>query len=56
MKKYEILEALDRISEYSDYEIQINAIYIRNIATEAYGLIKSLSRKERAIPTGRRKE
>ena len=56
MKKYEILEALDRIKEYSDYEVQINAIYIRNIATEAYRLIQSLSRKAKSLPAGRRKE
>lgn len=56
MKKHEILEALDRINEYSDYEVQINAIYIRNIAAEAYGLIQSLSRKAKSFPAGRRKE
>ena len=56
MREHEILEALDRINEYSDYEVQINAIYIRNIAAEAYGLIQSLSRKAESLPAGRRKE
>lgn len=42
MKKFEIKEALDNIAEKSDNEIALSADYIRKVATEAYGLVKTL--------------
>lgn len=44
MTKTEVKDALDRIKDYSDEEIAINWIFIKQVAEAAYGLIKSLER------------
>jgi len=46
MKRYEVLEALDNITEYSNAEIVANAEFIRKVAIEAYGLIKQQQKKK----------
>lgn len=46
MKRYEVLQALDNIREYSDTEITANAEFIRNVAIAAYGLIKQQQNKK----------
>ena len=46
MKRYEVLQALDNINEYSDSEIVANAEFIRKVALAAYGLIKQQQKKK----------
>ncbi len=40
MKRYEVLSALDRITEMSDKEVQLNTEWIKSVAQAAYCLIK----------------
>nr|WP_272898890.1 hypothetical protein [Brevibacillus laterosporus] len=44
MKRHEVLSALDRITEMTDEEIEINSDWIRKIALSAYTLIKQKSK------------
>ncbi|MEK5166016.1 hypothetical protein NYE69_27220 [Paenibacillus sp. FSL R5-0527] len=45
MKRYEVLSALDRITEMTDKEVQLNAEWIKSVALAAYSLIKQQSAK-----------
>lgn len=40
VKKYEVLKALDEITEMSDEEMAINQEWIRKVANSAYSLVK----------------
>lgn len=47
MKRGEVVQKLNRIRYMSDEEVKLNAEWIRDVATHAYGLLKQQPRMVR---------